>query len=111
MRPTVVTNTATGISEPVILDIYQHPFEVTTAIEGTFSNISAVQISYDDPWAVYASSYSNNATWAPLSSISSVGATGSAIVITTPTRAVRLSTPYFVSGSASLIVIQSGVKG
>lgn len=111
MRPTVVSNTATGISDPVVLDIYQHPFEVTTALSGTGSNINAVQVSYDDPWAVYASSYSNNATWVTLSSISSVGATGSAIVITTPTRAVRLSTPYFVSGSASMTVIQSGVKG
>lgn len=111
MRPTVVTNTTTGISDPVVLDIYQHPFEVTTALVGTFSNISAVQVCYDDPWAVYASSYSNNATWINLAAISSVGATGSAIVITTPTRAVRLSTPYFVSGSQTMTVIQSGVKG
>lgn len=109
MRPVVVTVSASsGISDPVVLDYYLAPMNVGMAVTATGTHSSKVQVSYDDPFAEYATDYNTDATWfdhATLTSITGNAQGGQ----TTPIRAVRLNK---ASGTPAvkLTVIQDGAR-
>lgn len=109
MRPTVVTVTgSSGISSPVVLDYFLSPFNVGLAVTATGTISAKVQVSYDDPFAVYATDYNTDGVWFDHATLTSItgNAQGSQ---TAPVRAVRLNK---ASGTPAvkLTVIQSGAR-
>lgn len=112
MRPNYLNApSATGPSNPAILDIYLTPFQITLGVEfGTASATSQVEYSIDDPFAAYATNYNTDAVWFVHPTL--VGLTASAVdTITTPVRAVRINNTGWASGTVKLTVIQAGVTG
>lgn len=107
MRPVVVTvAAASGNSNPVVVDYFFDPMNVGIAVTATGTHSSKVQVSYDDPWAVYATDYNTNATWFDHATLTSI--TGNAQgAQTTPVRAFRL---VKASGTpaVTMTVIQAG---
>lgn len=109
MRPTVVTVTgSSGLSAPVDVDIYINPLNVGLAVTATGTHSSKVEISYDDPFGSYVTSYNVDANWFDHATLTSItgNAHGSQ---TTPVRAVRLNK---ASGTptVTLTVVQAGVR-
>lgn len=109
MRPTVVTVSASsGVSSPVVLDYFLDPMNVGLAVTATGTHSSKVQVSYDDPFATYATDYNTDAVWFDHATLTSVtgNAQGSQ---TTPVRAVRLNK---ASGTPAvkLTVVQAGAR-
>lgn len=112
MRPVTVTTTdASGgatLSAPVPLNYLAQDFGVGLFIDVTGTVNYTVQVSMDDPWAVYATDYATNGVWLSSSDASVVAATADAnsnIVI--PVRGVRLR-QNSGNGSARMIVVQQG---
>lgn len=109
MRPVVYTATETGNGTPVVVDYLVAPFNVGLQVSSTATNAwdADVQITLDDPWAAYATSYSVDGTWldhATLTSLS-VNAIGAQ---TTPVRAVRLKVNTLTDGdTVNLTVVQA----
>jgi hypothetical protein len=109
MRPTTVTVTgSSGISSPVVLDYFLDPMNIGLAVTATGTHSSKVQVSYDDPFASYATNYNTDAVWFDHATLTSVtgNAQGSQ---TTPVRAVRLNK---ASGTPAvkLTVVQAGAR-
>ena len=102
MREIVVTiPTSATATDPVILDQYQAPFQVTYVNSGS----GTVQVSATDPYPVSGVTFTTATfTWVTVPT-TAPNATG---FLAQPYRAMRLS-----SGAAgdTLTVIQSGVKG
>ena len=102
MRQVVVTiPTAGTTTDPVILDQYQAPFQVTYVNSGS----GTVQVSATDPYPVVNGNFTTaNFTWvtAPTTAPNAAG------FLAQPYRAMRIN-----GGTAgdTLTVIQSGVKG
>ena len=102
MRQVVVTIPTGGTTtDPVILDQYQAPFQVTYVNSGS----GTVQVSATDPYPVVNGNFTTASfTWvtAPTTAPNAAG------FLAQPYRAMRIS-----GGTAgdTLTVIQSGVKG
>ena len=102
MREIVVTIPTGGTTtDPVILDQYQAPFQVTYVNSGS----GTVQVSATDPYPVVNGNFTTATfTWvtAPTTAPNASG------FLAQPYRAIRIS-----GGTAgdTLTVIQSGVKG
>lgn len=113
MRP-IVQNIVTGSgvltgNNPVVLDMYQNPMNVSVVARSTGNNSGTIQISYDDPFAAYASSYSGNATWTN-SGVVAPGATTILQYSGAPIRALRYAPGGPTnSGALVLTVIQAGL--
>lgn len=112
MRPiyqTIVTGSGvlTG-NDPVVLDMYQNPTAISVTAKSYGNNSGTIQISYDDPFGTYSSSYSGNATWTN-SGVVNPGATTIFRYTDAPIRALRYA-PGGVTNSGGLIltVIQAG---
>ena len=103
MREIVVTIPTGGTTtDPVILDQYQAPFQVTYANSGS----GTVQVSVTDPYPVTAGGTFTTATFAWIAAPTT--APNTATFLAQPYRAMRIN-----GGTAgdTLTVIQSGVKG
>ena len=102
MREIVVTIPTGGTTtDPVILDQYQAPFQVTYANSGS----GTVQVSVTDPYPVSGVTFTT-ATFAWIAAPTT--APNTATFLAQPYRAMRIN-----GGAAgdTLTVIQSGVKG
>ena len=102
MREIVVTIPTGGTTtDPVILDQYQAPFQVTYANSGS----GTVQVSVTDPYPVSGVTFTT-ATFAWIAAPTT--APNTATFLAQPYRAMRIN-----GGTAgdTLTVIQSGVKG
>jgi hypothetical protein len=102
MREIVVTIPTGGTTtDPVILDQYQAPFQVTYANSGS----GTVQVSVTDPYPLVNGVFTT-ATFAWISAPTT--APNTATFLAQPYRAMRIN-----GGTAgdTLTVIQSGVKG
>lgn len=116
MRSVVVSAPAgTGVGPAVILDQHLAPQDVGIAIEVSAgaSLTTKLQWSLDDPYATYATDYNTNAVWFDDKNLT--GLTGNtagtpidAAGFKIPVRAVRLNNTAYVSGTASLTVVQTG---
>ena len=101
MREIVVTADVTGATPPVVLDQYQHPFQVSYANSGS----GTVQVTLSDPFPLVNGVFTTPTfVWvtAPTTAPNAAGFLGQ------PYRAIR------ISGGAqgdTLTVLQSGVKG
>ena len=97
----VTIPTSATATDPIILDQYQAPFQVTYAKSGT----GTVEVSVTDPYPVSGVTFTT-ATFAWITAPTT--APNTATFLAQPYRAMRLS-----SGAAgdTLTVIQSGVKG
>ena len=101
MRQITVTAASNGNTEPVILDQYQNPFNVTYSHSGS----GTVQVSLTDPYPKQDGDFvAANFVWvtAPDTFPNAVGFLGQ------PFRAIRV---YDGDAGETLTVIQSGVKG
>ena len=102
MRQVVVTiPTAGTTTDPVILDQYQAPFQVTYVNSGS----GTVQVSATDPYPVVNGNFTTASfTWVTAPTT----APNTSTFLAQPYRAIRIS-----GGTAgdTLTVIQSGVKG
>jgi hypothetical protein len=109
MRAVNVVLTATGNSAPVVLDQYISPFNITLALVVSGTNTTTVQFTADNPAAVYVTNYNTNATWFnhPDMNSMTVNEIGN---IAFPVRAVRLNCSAYTSGSATLTILQAGIK-
>lgn len=112
MRPVVQTIvTGSGVltgNDPVVLDMYQNPMNVSVMARSYGNNSGVIQISFDDPFATYSSSYSGNANWTN-SGIVSPGATTILYYTGAPIRAVRYAPGGATnSGGLVLTVTQAG---
>lgn len=102
MREVIVTADDTGVTDPVVLDQYQAPFQVTYVNSGS----GAVQVTASDPFpqSLTGSYVAPSFTWVTAPNT----APNTTTFLVQPYRAIRLS------GAAkgdTLTVIQSGVKG
>lgn len=110
MRPITVTQTNTGDSAAIPLDLYLTPFHVT--IQGVITGTPTYSVQYtnDD---VFASSYvAASGNWFTLSGIS--GATANAVdTIIAPVTAIRLRVTAVgaPTDSVQMRVTQAGVFG
>ena len=107
MRP--YTTPAVGsvtISAPVQIDWAEGDFNVGLSLNVTGTNTSTVQVSLDDPNAVYATDYNTDATWHDLANLTSLTASA-AVSLVGPSRAVRLNMTAWTSGSATLTIVQA----
>lgn len=111
----VVSPGATGVSSPVILDQHLTPQEVGLLIDVSAgaSLTTKVQWSLSDPYATYATDYNTNGVWVDdknLTALTSdtVGIPVNAAGFRQPVRAIRLNNTAWVSGNATLTVVQCG---
>ena len=101
MREVTVTANNVGDSDPVVLDQYQNPFNVSYVVNGT----GTVQVTLTDPYPVENQDFVEATyTWvtAPQTAPNAAGFLGQ------PYRAIRL---YDANPGDTLTVVQSGVKG
>lgn len=112
MRPIVQTIvTGSGVltgNDPVVLDMYQNPMNVAVVARSYGNNSGTIQISYDNPFGTYSSSYSSNATWTNSGTVAP-GATTILYYTGAPIRALRYA-PGGVTNSGGLVltVTQAG---
>ena len=112
MRPVIQTIvTGSGVltgNEPVVLDMYQNPMNVSVVVRSYGTNSGSIQLCYDDPFATYSSSYSGNANWTASGAITP-GATAIFYYSGPPIRALRYA-PAGVTNSGGLVmtVTQAG---
>lgn len=102
MRQTTVTVGVSGATEPVVLDQYLDPFQVTYVKTGS----GTVEVSATDPFPkdpVSGNFVAPTFTWVT----APTGAPNGANFIGQPYRAIRLTGG---TGSDSLTVIQAGVR-
>lgn len=112
MRPIIQTIvTGSGVltgNDPVVLDMYQNPMNVSVRAQSYGNNSGTIQICYDDPFATYSSSYSGNANWTSSGTVNP-GAATILYYIGAPIRALRYA-PGGVTNSGGLVltVTQAG---
>lgn len=107
MRPIRLNIVGAATSAPVPLDIYTSPFEVTLAIEIVSGAISAtVQYTFDNVWAVGYNPATGS--WNDHTDLTAKTAKANGTLVSGAT-AVRLVNAD--TGTAQLVVIQSGIGG
>ncbi len=105
----------TGTSNVIIVDkdILQTG-SIGVAVEIPSGTLTAqVEWSLDDPFAVYASSYSANATWFVDKNLIALSASKAAPPVCSagfviPVRALRLRNTAWTSGTSTIVVVQTG---
>lgn len=112
MRPVIQTIvTGSGVltgNDPVVLDMYQNPMNVSVKATSIGNNSGTIQVSYDDPFAAYAASYSGSAVWTSSGTVNP-GATTILYYTGAPIRALRYAPGGVTnSGSLTLTVTQAG---
>ncbi len=118
MRSVIVVAPQDNGSSPVaILDQMLTPQAVglSVSISGGASLTTKVQFSLDDPFAAYDTDYATDAAWydhvtdvvaiASLSGLTSGNHAGRGVI---PARAYKLVNSSWVSGTATLTVVQCG---
>lgn len=112
---TVIAPAGTGASAPIILDQHLTSQDVGLAIvlSAGASLTTKVQWSLDDPYGVYATSYTVNATWFDDKNLITLVANAAGVPVNAaglrqPIRAVRLNNTIYASGTASLTAAQMG---
>ena len=114
MRPiyqTILTQGGCVGNAPVVIDSYQNPTNVSVQIDIRGTASGHLQVSYDDPFLTYSSSYSN-ANWVNASgAFSPAGAITIVNFQTTNFRALRWTPHLTTSGAVYLTVIQGGQFG
>jgi hypothetical protein len=114
MRPiyqTILTQGGCIGNAPVVIDSYQNPTNVTVQVDIKGTASGHLQVSYDDPFLTYSSSYSN-ANWVNASG--AVTAAGAITIInfnSTHFRALRWTPHLTTSGAVYLTIIQAGQFG
>lgn len=110
MRPIRKTLSSATSTTPVPMDLYRDPFNVSLAVSlpaGT-SLTYTVEYTVDD---VFSNTFDPaTATWVSVTGMAAQ-TTGTQGNIAFPVTAIRLRVSAFTSGSATLTIIQAGVKG
>lgn len=110
---TVNAPSATGASNPVILDQHLTPQNVGVVIKVPGTSATKLQFSLDDPYADYATSYNADALWLDDKNLTSLAANTAGVPICAsgfpiPVRALRINNTAWTSGVNSLTVVQVG---
>lgn len=111
MRPVTVINTQTGNSRPIVLD-YMLDFQVGFVFDADGTNTNDLEVSYDDPFATYATDYNTNAVWFKVTDFTGMGGADvqGNLPPDRPVRAVRLNTTAYTNGSPRLTIVQGGSR-
>lgn len=106
MRPVTVSQTGTGSSAVVPMDIYQNPFNVGIGVKVTGTVNYTVQHTFDDPFA--AGFDPATATWFDHTTLAAqaANAVGNYAFAV---RAVRI-TVNSGAGTAAMTLVQSGIN-
>lgn len=118
MRPVNKTLSASGLSDPIVLDYHLNPANTLLSYKQNGAIAQAtVQWSPDDPFGTlnntagtidpYPNSYNQDAAWYDLTGMTAINADASQ-TLGFPARAVRLKNNTYTSGTNSLTVVQSG---
>ena len=115
-RPISYTQTASGISSPIVMDTKTDPFNatVTIAVTGAPTLLLAVEFTLDDP-ALFATPalYNSGATWFTVNALNSVTGTSYGTVVS-PVRALRTNISSMTGGTSPTVkttIIQAGRMG
>lgn len=109
MRPQVVTVSAQAISVPLPVNRLERNFKLGmgVTVTGGASLTYSVQHSFDAPTDFASQTdYNTNAEWLETAGLSGLTATDDGN-IAFPVQSVRLNVTTFVSGSATLTVLQA----
>jgi hypothetical protein len=112
MRPIILTAPAsTGASQPAVVDYLQAPVTIGLMIEfpNSASATCAVQYTYDDPFATYATNWATNANWQTHPILTGITSNSDGY-IATPVRGIRLNNTAWASGNPTLTIVQGGVQ-
>lgn len=111
----VTTPSSTGASGVIIVDQYLTPQEIGLLIDVSAgaSLTTKVQWSLSDPYATYATDYNTNGVWVDDKNLISLTSDTAGIPVNAagfrqPVRAFRLNNTVWVSGTATLTVVQCG---
>lgn len=107
MRPTYQTVTGIAAGNPVPLDVYLNPFNVSVSVIISASATYTVQYTLDD---VFATTFNaGTANWINHSALTNQAVTNNGTLIS-PVRAVRLNVSAS-TGSCAFQVVQAGAVG
>lgn len=125
MRQIVVSTTTTGVSDPIVLDTYIAPFQVSLGIAMTAGSEVAIQHTYDNVldasitpnWYPTTSSVADEGYLLQEDGFQILQETGDALLtgdanfshyIDFPVAAIRLNT-YTNAGAVAMTVLQAGI--
>lgn len=109
-RPITYAQTATGLSNPMVLDTKTTPFNVSVAVSISGTGTYTVQFTLSDPASfTSATDYNTNGVWFNHATLASLSANSTGN-IAFPVRAMRTSIAA-VSGTVTTTVIQAGRMG
>lgn len=111
MRQVTITKSASGATDPVILDYMLTPANTLLAVEfGAASATAQVEYTPDNPYSSDGNSYNSSANWFIHPVL--VGLTANGVdQLSVPARAVRLNLTAYTSGTVTLQVVEAGVTG
>lgn len=115
MRTASVSLSASGASNPIILDQHLTPQDVGVAIvlSNTPSLTTKLQWTLDNPYGSDGATLNANATWFDDKNLTGLVANTAGVPICAagfhiPVRALRLNNTVYATGTATLIVSQMG---
>lgn len=109
-RPITYSQTATGLSNPMLLDTKTNPFNVSIGVSISGTGTYTVQFSMDNPASFATPALYNSAgVWFSHATLASLSANSTGN-IAFPVRAVRTNVAS-VSGTVKTTVIQAGRMG
>jgi len=108
MRPIVITQTGTGTSAPVVMDIYQDPVSIALGLKISGAATSGIQYTEDDPFA--SGGWGTATTWLNTPDTAATAASASLVsTFTYPVRGIRL-VQASGAGTSTLSIIQAGIS-